>query len=164
MSSILDEIINLSQLQQESAVSNNLSLLSSMPSSQQGSPVNNEKESSNSEDEHGQQDRQEDQPSSSTQGSPDNVVAFTLNTARSLQLTTDGERSLFQFSQVNFHLFYIIAFFSFGQLDTRSALIYQQAMIIKLNEVSSRHEPLIATQGSDQLVLTDEIKVTDHNL
>lgn len=136
-----------------------------MPSSQQGSPVNNENESSNSEDEHGQQDRQqEDQPSPSTRGSPDNVAAFTLNTARSLQLTTDGERSLFQFSQVNFYLFYIIAFFSFGQLDTRSALIYQQAMIIKLNEVSSRREPLIATQGSDRLVLTDEIKVTDHNL
>ena len=82
MSSVLDEIIDLSQLQQESAVSNNLSLLSSMPSSQQGSPVNNENESSNSEDEHGQQDRQqEDQPSPSTRGSPDNVAAFTLNTA-----------------------------------------------------------------------------------
>ena len=136
-----------------------------MPSSQQGSPVNNENESSNSEDEHGQQDRQqEDQPSPSTRGSPDNVAAFTLKTARSLKLTMDGERSLFQFSQVNFYLFYIIAFFSFGQLDTRSALIYQQAMIIKLNEVSSRREPLIATQGSDRLVLTDEIKVTDHNL
>jgi hypothetical protein len=53
------------------------------------------------------------------------------------------------------------------ELDMRSALVYQQAMLIKLNETRSQHEPTMTTQGPEtgnRLVLTKEIKVLYFNL
>jgi len=56
-------------------------------------------------------------------------------------------------------------FIQYFELDTRSALIYQQATLIRLSETYSRLEPA-TTQGSnvsDQLVLTEKIKVIFHD-
>ena len=53
-----------------------------------------------------------------------------------------------------------------SELDTRSALIYQQATLIKLSETYPRLEPA-TTQGpniGDQLVLTEKIKVICHDI
>lgn len=50
---------------------------------------------------------QEPSSPAGTLGSPNPIAAFTINTARNLQLTADGENSLLQFSQVlsfSFHL------------------------------------------------------------
>ena len=53
------------------------------------------------------------------------------------------------------------------KLDSRSALIYQQAMLIKLNETYLRRESTTARPGSgssNRLVLTKEIKVICLNI
>lgn len=53
------------------------------------------------------------------------------------------------------------------ELDTKSALIYQQATLIKLSETYSRLGSTMTEQGSeagDQLVITDKIKVISCDL
>ncbi|KAF9784108.1 hypothetical protein BJ322DRAFT_895658 [Thelephora terrestris] len=71
------------------------------------------------------------QHQASTQNSRDTIAVFAVNTARNLRLTANGENSLIRFSQ----------------LDMRSALIYQQATLIKMSEAYSRLESA-ATDGS----------------
>lgn len=99
------------------------------------------------------------------QGSSDTIAAFTISTARNLQLTNDGERSLLQFSQVfssPFHLSFT-ALTHCLELNTRLALIHQQAMLIKLSETYSRFESATTSRALDsgnQLVLTEAMKVT----
>ncbi|KAF9786364.1 hypothetical protein BJ322DRAFT_1108214 [Thelephora terrestris] len=90
------------------------------------------------------QDNTEDQETQTgPQNSPNDVSAFAINAARNLRLTADGENSLIQFSQ----------------LDTRLALIYQQATLIKMSEAYSRleHTTTQGSQSSDELVLTKKI-------
>ena len=68
---------------------------------QQDSPARLECDSSESEmSQHGDED-QETPAQTSTQGPPDAVASFTINTARNLRLTAGGENSLLQFSQVS---------------------------------------------------------------
>jgi len=146
MSSFLNNIVDFSQLQHDSAAPGP-SPSTPTPQRRQDSPAtgdNNNGSSSDSEDERGEQD---DQPPPGTRDSPRPVSAFAISTARNVRLTADGEKSLLQFSE----------------LDTKSAMIYQQAMLIKLNENYLRRESATTTQGSEansQLVLTNEIKHT----
>lgn len=99
MSSFLDEIVNLNQLQNKSAVP-----IASLPPltrpMHQDFAANSDNDSSPGS---GDEDREQDtQPPLSTQDSPDAVAAFTVNTSRNLRLTADGERSLLEFSRVAF--------------------------------------------------------------
>ncbi|KAF9780506.1 hypothetical protein BJ322DRAFT_1164329 [Thelephora terrestris] len=87
------------------------------------------------------------QHQASTQNSRDAIAAFTINTARNLRLTTNGENSLIRFSQCI-------------ELDTRSALIYQQATLIKMSEAYSRLESaaMEGSQTGEKLDLPKKIK------
>ena len=168
MSSVLDEIVDFSQFQRDSAPQDTPPSPSTPPM-RQDSPPNGGESFSDSDDDNGEPGAQ---PLSGTHDPPDSIAAFTINAARNHRLTTDGERSLLQFSQViSFPPFLLITLTSLKQcvkLDTRSALIYQQATLIRLNEMYTRREP--ATTGvqrpetSNRLVLTDEIKVSGINL
>lgn len=99
MSSFLDEIVNLNQLQNESAAP-----IASLPPLTQ--PMHQDFAANSNNDSSpgsGDEDREQDtQPPLSTQDSPDAVAAFTVNTSRNLRLTANGERSLLEFSQVAF--------------------------------------------------------------
>ena len=163
MPSFLDEIVDFTQIQQEYATQNSLSPLP--PPTPLGGldPQANNGESLPSGPE-GEDEDEGVQPPFSTH-EPPNVTAFTVSTARNLQLTTDGEKSLLRFSQVIYPPFYLAVFtpLTHVKLDTKSALIYQQAMLIKLNETYLRCEPSTNAQGlytGNRLVLTNEIKVT----
>jgi len=53
------------------------------------------------------------------------------------------------------------------ELDVRSALIYQQATLIKLSETYSRHASATTVKGSgadDKLVITEKINVICNDL
>jgi hypothetical protein len=116
MSSVLDEILDLTQFQHESTTFNaSLSPSPLMPrricddsteNCNNGSPP-----SSDDEDE-----QRGTQASPGTQDSLDNVAAFAINVARDLRLTTEGERSLLQFSQVT--LFFLLFMHRFHIFQT----------------------------------------------
>lgn len=99
MSSFLDKFVDLRQLQRESAAPSAALQPLTQPM-HQDPPAESENDSrpgSGDEDE-----EQDTQHPPNTQDNSDTVAAFTVNTARNLRLTTDGERSLLQFSQVVF--------------------------------------------------------------
>lgn len=153
MASILNNILNLGELEHERAMITNVS---TPPRHQEDSPESDD----NSQDDDNGQDITAQAGTLSTAG---DIAAFTISTARNLQLTTDGERSLLQFSQVFISptiLFTLLI--QRLELNTRLVLIYQQAMLIKLIETYRHHESVMTIQGpeaGDQLVLMDEIKV-----
>ena len=111
MASVLDDLLNFEQLQQASTTSA-ASLSSSALLVGANPPANNGNELPPTSDGDGDDDDNDDnddndnegdvQPPPSTHDSSDTVAAFTVSTARNLRLTTDGERSLLQFSQVSF--------------------------------------------------------------
>ena len=96
MSSVFGEIVDLSQLQRESAAPDTPPPPSMQPR-REDSPPNGGESPSDSDDE---DEEPGAQSLSSAQDSPDGVAEFAINAARNLQLTTDGERSLLRFSQV----------------------------------------------------------------
>jgi hypothetical protein len=167
----LDNILGFSQLHPTSSTS--LAPLTP-PTVQRDSPAIGEDRShdwscSDSEDSDNDGDNDNDRqaiqaPSRALElDSPDAINAFTINTARNLGLTANGEKSLIQFSQV--FLFSPPTFTTFTRclkLDLRSSLIYQQATLIKLGETHLRYGSAVTTQGSganDQLALPDQINV-----
>ena len=112
MASVLDDLLNFEQLQQASTTSA-ASLSSSALLVGANPPANNGNELPPTSDGNGDDDNDDNddndndnegdmQPPPSTHDSSDTVAAFTVSTARNLRLTTDGERSLLQFSQVSF--------------------------------------------------------------
>ena len=98
MPSVLDGIVDFTQLQRRSATPD-APLQPSPPTPPGGldPPVNSESPYSSSEDE--EEDEVGVQPPLSTKESP-SVAAFTVNTARNFQLSSDGEKSLLRFSLV----------------------------------------------------------------
>jgi len=100
MASILDDIIDFSQLQPAPGTSLAPSTPGPMP---QNPPLisDNDEESSDSE---GDDDQQVIRTPSSTLelDPPDAVTAFAISAARDLGLTANGEKSLLQFSRVFF--------------------------------------------------------------
>ena len=97
MASFLDEIVGPNQSQQIPAAVINPSSGSSPPPVQQDFIANNDDESSSDSDKSQNGDGDQD-----TQDPPNAVTVFTVNTARNLRLTTNGEESLLRFSQVFF--------------------------------------------------------------
>jgi len=103
MTSFLDDIVGLAQLQQIPAAAANISLAPSTPLTQQDPPENNDDESSSDSDESQNGDKDQDtQAPATAQDSHNTVAAFTVNTSRNLRLTSNGEESLLRFSQVFF--------------------------------------------------------------
>ena len=94
MSSVLDDIIADAPT----------STPSTLPTQQNTQPVSDDNDDSPLDsDPEGSGDGTEDQDTqtqASGQDSCDTVAAFTINTARNLRLTADGEKSLIEFSQV----------------------------------------------------------------
>ena len=119
-----------------------------MTQTQQDSSITDDDESF-SESEHGND--QDNQPPSSTGVSPDTITVFTINTACNLRLTANGEKLLFQFSQVFFLSFCcrLMTLTQCFELNVKLALIYQQVTLIKLKETYSHHGPSMTTQESD---------------
>ena len=163
MASVLDDIINSHNTQHTAP--NNTSLVLSTRQNSPGIRSNNSPSDSEDED---TGNNPVVQPPRSTVASPDNVTAFAINTARDLRLSADGEKALLQFSRVFFsssHLFMMLT--SRFELDTKSALIYQQASLIKLNEIYLRYGSSAMGQasqaGSEELVLTKAIMVFHHS-
>lgn len=100
MASVLNDIVDFGQLQHASTAPNTTSTPLTPPM-HQDPPANSDADPSSSSEDDDNDDNDEDvQTPSSTQNSPENVAAFTVNTARNLRLTADGEKSLLQFSQV----------------------------------------------------------------
>jgi len=168
MASVLNDIVDFSQLQR-TPTAPGMASASLVPLMRQDPPANDDTDELSSNPEDDNEDENLQTPSSA-QNSPDAVAAFTINTARNLRLTADGEKSLLQFSQVFFSPPRLVTLttFAYLKLDVRSALIYQQATLIKLNETHPHHGSVTATtaQGSgagDRLVLTDEIKVINRD-
>lgn len=98
MTSVLDDIVDLSQPQRVLAIA---SRTSSTPSllMQQDSPVNSGDLSSDSDNED-----QDTQTPASPQNPQAAVTPFAISAARNLGLSADGEKSLLRFSQVFFPL------------------------------------------------------------
>jgi hypothetical protein len=160
MASVLSDIFDFSQPQPAPVTPDSTPTPSTMPLVQAhpDSPTNTDQNLSSDEDE-------DTQTSPAIQNSPNASATFAMNTARNLQLTADGEKSLLRFSQVFFppHLVTFTTFIGL-KLDVKSALVYQQATLIKLYERYMRDGSTLATisQGSgagEPLVLTSEIKV-----
>ena len=163
MTSVLSEIIDPRQLQRTSTVPDTTStaLAPSTPSTCPVSPANDSRHTTSSEDD---DEDEGNQAPPVAQNSPDTSAAFAINTARNLRLSANGEKSLLNFSRVFFPLSYSCAkLFTCVKLDVKSALVYQQATLIKLNETQSVPATTTTAQGSgvssDRLVLTSEIKV-----
>ena len=118
MSSVLDDIFDLGQLQHGPTVgpSNTLSTRLTPPGHQDPPIASGDGDGGDDGDSSSDSDQSQNgdngrNPSSSagTLGSPNPVAAFTINTARNLQLTANGENSLLQFSQVFLFSFHVLS-------------------------------------------------------
>ena len=166
MASVLDNIINSHHTQHPAP--NNTLLVLPVPQVRQNSPrITSDGSSSDSEDED-TGNNPVVQPPPSTVASLDDVAAFTVNTARNLRLSADGENALLQFSRVFFSSSHLFSMFTLCfELDTKLALIYQQASLIKLNEIYLRYGSSALGQasqaGGEELILTKAIMVFHHS-
>ena len=142
MSSVLDKII--------ANDSNSWSTPLTPPMQNIPPTLNNNNDSlsdSNSERSRNTPEDQVTQTQVSTLDSQNTVAAFTINVVRNLQLTINREKSLMEFSQVITPSSFLSAMLiKHLELDARSALIYQQATLIKMSETHSRLEHA-AAQG-----------------
>ena len=162
MTSVLLDIFDPSQLQCPPAVSGTTLAPPTPPAPRApDDPMEDSDSQSHSPSDPGSDDEDPQIPSASHNSLSANA-AFAINTARTLQLTADGENLLLQYSQVcslppQRHSCQVD---NISKLDAMSAMVFQQGTLIKLSETLNR--PTTTTQGpgaGNALAITSDIKV-----